>query len=502
MDSFALIIFGITSNLAKIKLIPALYDMAEKDLLPKNMAIVGIARGEMTREKFQNYFYETLNLENIHHQHEIKKEVFEQLCEKLHYVNGQMEDPNFYSRLKTYLDRLTEKGRCDNRIYYLATYPNLYQAIFENLQKVGLNKQSLRLRLKQSFPPTPEGVGRKQDQGWVRLMIEKPIGHDLTSAQELNQLLLKYFTEDQIYRLDHYLGKETLQNILTFRFSNGIFEPLINKDYIDHIQITAAEDFGIGQRGGYYDQVGALKDVGQNHQLQMLAFATMDAPSQFTNEAVTSQRIKILKSLVPLPKNVVFGQYEGYTKEKAVNPSSQIDTFYAFKTFLDGDRFKDVPIYIRAGKKLKQTVTEISIVFKNPVNRLLQHLDCGDEPNVLIYRIQPNEGIVLKIFTKIPGHEVKLEPEYMQFCYKLDPHIHYIPDPYERLLTDTIRGDQTFFNDAAEVEAQWAFIDPLVKQRKKPAIYKAGTWGPKEADELIEKDGKTWLEPSMDFCRF
>ena len=292
-----------------------------------------------------------------------------------------------------------------------------------------------------------------------------------------------------------------MQNILTFRFSNGIFEPLINKDLIDHIQITSSEDFGIGARGGYYDQVGALKDVGQNHLLQMLAFATMDAPSEFSNEAVTTQRIKILQSLTPLPENIVFGQYLGYKKEKNVNPKSSADTFFALKTYINNERFKGVPIYIRAGKKLKQTVTEISIVFKNPVNRLLKNLEYGGEPNVLIYRIQPNEGIVLKILTKVPGYQTKLEPEYMQFCYRVDPHAHYIPDPYEHLLIDTMRGDQTFFNDAAEVEAQWAFIDPLAAARGKPVIYKPGSWGPKEADKLLQADGRQWLEPSMDFCR-
>lgn len=467
MDSFALVIFGITGNLAQIKLIPVLYDMAEKNLLPDGMSIIGIARKPMTYEDFCNYFYETLKLENIHHKHPIKEEVFQKLCKKLHYVDGQVEDPSFYSKFKKSLNDLNKKGfRCSNRIYYLATYPDLYGSILEGLRKNRLNRQN---------------------RGWVRLMIEKPIGHDLKSARDLNKLLLKYFTEDQIYRLDHYLGKETLQNILTFRFSNGIFEPLINKDYIDHIQITAAEDFGIGSRGGYYDQVGALKDVGQNHQLQMLAFATMDAPTEFSNEAVTAQRLKILQNLVPLPKKVIFGQYRGYRKEKNVDPKSQADTFYALKTYITNARFKDVPIYIRAGKKLKTTVTEISIIFKNP--------------NVLIYRIAPNEGVVLKILTKVPGYKVRLEPAYMQYCYRIDPHSHYIPDPYERLLIDTIRGDQTFFNDAEEVEAQWAFIDPLTKPVRKPHPYEPGTWGPKAADKLIQADGRSWLEPSMDFCR-
>lgn len=477
MNSLSLVIFGITSNLAQIKLIPALYDMAEKNLLPANLQIIGNARSPMSKSEFSAYIEKVLNTANIHHQHPIKPEVVKSLLANSHYLDGNLDDYNFYIKLNKLLSTLhsTEK------IFYLATYPDLYHYIFENLQKLGLNKQ---------------------DQGFVRLMIEKPIGSDLKSAQKLNHLLLNYFSEDQIYRLDHYLGKETLQNILTFRFSNGIFEPLINKEYIDHIQISATEDFGIGLRGGYYDQVGALKDVGQNHQLQMLAFGTMDAPSQFSNEAVTSQRIKILQSLVPLPKKIVFGQYEGYKEEKNVDPKSNIDTFYALKTYINNERFKDVPIYIRAGKKLKQTVTEISVVFKTPVNRLLKHLDCGNEPNVLIYRIQPNEGIVLKILTKVPGHEAQLQPEYMQYCYRIDPHGHYlIPDPYERLIVDTIRGDQTFFNDAEEVEAQWAFIDPLAATRGKPLIYEPGTWGPKEADDLIKEDNRAWLEPSMEFCR-
>lgn len=473
MESFALVIFGITGNLAQKYLIPTLYDMEEKGLLPKGMTIVGIARRQMSDTDLQKYVHEVLHQENIHHQHEIKEEVFKKLCTRVSYISGEIEEQNLYARLKDYLKH-------DNRIYYLATYPDLYHYIFENLQRHKLNIQN---------------------KGWVRLMIEKPIGHNLASSKALNELLLKYFSEDQIYRLDHYLGKETLQNILTFRFANGIFEPIINKDCIDHIQITATEDFGIGKRGGYYDLVGALKDVGQNHDLQMLAFATMDAPSEFSNEAVTYERIKILKSLVPIPQNLVFGQYEGYSQEGSVSPNSQTETFFAFKTYIKNERFKDVPIYVRAGKKLKQTATEISIVFKTPHNRLLKHLTSGNEPNVLIYRIQPNEGIVFKILTKVPGHSIKLQSEYMQYCYRIDPHKHYIPDPYERLLVDIINGDQTFFNDAQEVEAQWEFIDALLKRKPKPIIYKPGSWGPKKADEMLAEDGRVWLEPSMDFCR-
>lgn len=479
MDSFALIIFGITGNLAQIKLIPALYDMEEKGILPANMSIIGIARKPLSKDELKNYVDQALHAENRHHKHEIKSETIQKLFNRFHYLNGALDDAQFYEKLKIFLDDLNNKGiSCDNRIYYLATYPDLYKDVFKNLESHQMNKQ---------------------DKGWVRLMIEKPIGKDLESARELNKLLLQYFTEDQIFRLDHYLGKETLQNILAFRFANSVFEPLINSQNVDHIQITAAEDFGIGKRGGYYDSVGAFKDFGQNHILQMIALATMDAPSEFNHQEIIKQRIKILKELVAEPSKVVYGQYEGYLNEEHVALNSTTDTFYAFRTKINNDRFQDMPIYVRGGKMLNRTVTEISIVFKTPKARLLQDIKSGMEPNVLVYRIQPNEGIVFKILTKKPGSEVMIEPTYMQFCYRQDSP-HYLPDPYERLITDAIRGDQTFFNDAQEVETEWAFTDPYTQAKKEPFKYQPGSWGPKEADELLQQDGRSWIEPSLEFC--
>lgn len=468
-ESLTLVIFGITSNLAQIKLIPALYDIIEKDLLPENTNIIGVARSPQSDSWIIDYFHQILHQENRHHKHSINEDVFSKLSKKLTYLNGQLDDVNFYKKLSEKISNLNSK----NTIFYLATYPELYRLIFENLKAIGLNKQ---------------------DKGFTRIMIEKPIGDNFQSAKKLNEMLEEYFTEDQIYRLDHYLGKETLQNILTFRFGNDLFEPMINKEHVDHIQITASEDFGIGRRGGYYDKVGALKDVGQNHQLQMLAFATMDAPAEFTNKAVTTERLKILKSLVSDPQKIVFGQYEGYQNEENVDKQSQTDTFYALKTFINNERFKDVPIYIRAGKMLKETVTEISIVFKAPKNRLFKQLDCGDKPNVLIYRIQPNEGIVLKTLTKKPGHKLELDYSYMQYHYRF---VDQLPDAYEKLISDCIRGDQTFFNDASEVEAQWKFIDPLFDAKKEIFKYKPGSWGPSEADKLIQEDNREWLEPLM-----
>lgn len=478
MDSLQLVIFGITGNLVQKYILQALYDMAEKGLLPEKLSIVGNARKPKSAEEFQQYLSDVLHADNLHHKHPIKSEVLENLVSKISYIDGNLDDPDFYIRLKEYLTAL-DSGEKVNRIFYLATYPELYKQVFENLKQQNLNTQ---------------------DNGWVRLMIEKPFGHDLQSARDLNKLLLDYFTEDQIYRMDHYLGKETLQNILTFRFGNGIYEPLMNNEYVDHIQITASEDYGIGKRGGYYDAVGALKDVGQNHLLQMLAFVTMDAPQEFSNHAVTAERIKILQNLKPLTDKIVFGQYEGYQKEANVNPDSQTETFFALKTEVLTPRWEGIPIYIRAGKKVRQTVTEIAIVFKTPANRMFKDQKSGMEPNVLFFRIQPNEGIVMRILTKKPGHEIELEPTYMQFCYRQDSTFHTFPDPYERLISDAMRGDQTFFNAGEEAEAQWAFTDPLSDTKQEVFSYESSSWGPKEADQLIEKDGRVWLEPSEQFC--
>lgn len=431
MESYALVIFGITGNLAQKKLLPAVTDLKKRGLLPKDFRIIGIGRKEI-----QGSF---------------------------DYIQGDLTDHTVYEQIK-------HKTAGMNKLFYLATYPELYETVFQNLKNADLHHQ-------------------KTHQ--VRLIIEKPFGNDLSSAKKLNELLLKFFTEDQIFRIDHYLGKETLQNILTFRFGNSIFEKLLNKDHIDHIQITSAETIGIEGRGGYYDSVGALKDVGQNHLLQMLALATMEAPKRFTNTDITNSRMTILQELTPLPDSLVLGQYDDYKSEESVAENSETDTFFAFKTMIDNERFKDVPIYIRAGKNLRKHVSEISIVFKDLPLSIKQDLH-GEEPNVLIFRIQPDEGIVFKMLVKSPGHIQTVEPTFMEFRYtQLNKTI---PSAYERLLYDAMQGDQTFFNDAPEIEAQWKFIDSLViSARTKNYIYRQGSWGPKEADDLIEKDGRKWI---------
>jgi glucose-6-phosphate 1-dehydrogenase len=476
MDSFTLVIFGITGNLSQIKLIPTLYDLVAAGAIDCPFSVVGVGRADLDETAFRTFVSEALHSPNSHHEHGIDAAVETKLLSLMQYVRLDFGTDSNFTALKHAIDKLPTSK---NKMFYLATYPHLYTNIFTSLEKSGLNAQK---------------------SGWVRILLEKPMGHNLASAHELNELLARYYIEDQIFRLDHYLGKETMQNILTFRFGNELFEPLMNKEYIDHIQVTAAEDFGIGQRGGFYERAGALRDVGQNHVLQMLALATMERPSTFTNTDITRERVKLLATLRPDPGKIVFGQYDHYHEEQNVNIKSDTETFFALETYIDNDRYRNVPIFIRAGKYLASTVAEVSIVFKNTEHRLLKDLPAGENPNVLIYRIQPNEGIVLKMLTKVPGYDLKLQESYMQYCYRLTSPT--LPGAYERLLIDALRGDQTFFNDAPEVEAQWRFIDPLEVKKKDLHLhlYPQGTWGPEAANKLIARSARSWLEPSMLFC--
>ncbi len=470
MDSFVLTIFGITGNLAQIKLLPALYDLEIAGMLPAKMQIIGNARSPMTQTEIRNYVQEALTKALTSKHRRIHTKALNRLLKRIHYLDGHLDDPEFYKKLKKYINQNRFQQGADNRIYYLATYPSLYPHIFENLKAAKLNHQS---------------------KGWVRLMIEKPIGNDFESAHELNLLLEKYFDQSQIYRLDHYLGKETVQNMLTFRFGNGLFEPLMSSEFVDHIQITSAEDFGIGKRAGYFDNVGALKDVGQNHLLQMLTFVTMAAPNEFSNRAVTDQRIKVLRSLMADSSKLVLGQYEGYKKEIGVSSQSRADTFFAFKTQLNDGRLAGVPIYVRSGKMLAKTITEISVIFKNPTNRLFKNLDCSQTPNILTFRIQPHDGIAWQVLTKKPGLELEMEPKFMELNYKTSKQV--ITDPYAKLILDALHGDQTFFNDADEVESAWKFIDAMTEGFNKLDKYAAGSWGPKSAEKLITADKRQWL---------
>ncbi len=475
---FALIIFGGSGDNSYQKIYPALYDIAEKGHLPQDYAIIATGR-KYTQEEFYNFFEHSLTSDNRHHKHSVDNDIFKSLEKHIYFYQGDNTDPNFYKGLSKYLDKLVAEGLpCGNRLFYAGVPQSLYQTIFTNMKKSGLDKSPC---------------------GWTRVIVEKPIGEDEVSARKLDKIITSAFSEDQIFRLDHYLGKETLENALVFRFKNSIFEPMLNAKNLDHIQITSSEDFSIFKRGKFYDATGALKDVGQNHILQMLAIATMEQPKDDSDEAMIGERLKLIKSLTTDPKDIVYGQYDAgvvhgkdavaYRNEESVPKNSKTDTFFAMKAYVNNVRFKNIPVYIRAGKQMAMWLTEISYVFK------------GEEQykNVLTIRVQPNEGIAVKLFTKKPGLELKVEPTYMQFCYK-----HHFPgqtfDAYEKLLQDVFAGRHTFFNTSEEVEAQWRFIDPLSKNRTPTRFYKAGSWGPKEAFDLIEKDGRKWLEPYPAFC--
>ncbi len=478
MEPFVLVIFGVSGNLSQIKLLPAIYDLEAKGLLHPDTRIVGISRQPFSKADFEKYVETTLHDGSHRHHHKTDPLVISSLLKKLHYIQGDFSEgsDDLFPELKRFLDDY--KPLTSNHLFYFATYPDHYAAILESLNKHDMNKSL---------------------DGWVRLMIEKPIGRDLPTAVELNKLLHRYFEENQIYRLDHYLGKETIQNILVFRFGNTLIGPLMSSEYVDHIQILAGEEFGIGSRGGYYDTVGALRDVGQNHLLQMLVVGTMEEPKQLENAEVTQKRIDILTKLKPDPNKLIFGQYNGYLYEKGVDPLSTTDTYFAFKTHIDNSRWAGVPIYVRGGKKLAMTATEISIVFKPNLKSLFGSLSPTNKPNVLTYRITPNEGIGFEILTKKPDHKFVLENSYLQYCYRDSSS--KPADAYEKLLYDAIAGDGTFFNDAEEVEASWAFIDQMAVQKPNTYAYEPGTWGPDEAKILIEADGRKWIDPSEALCR-
>ncbi|MGE5041476.1 MAG: glucose-6-phosphate dehydrogenase [Candidatus Levyibacteriota bacterium] len=475
---FSFIIFGGSGDNSYQKIYPALYDIAEKKLLPKDFAIVATGR-KYTKEEFYDFFRHSVTSDNRHHQHSIDNDFFKMLEKHIYFFPGDNTTPEFYKELNTYLDQMIKDGLpCGNRLFYLGLPQVIYPTVFKNLKESGLYRSPC---------------------GWTRILIEKPIGDSEETAKHYNKIFRSVFAEDQIFRLDHYLGKETLENILSFRFENNIFEHLINRKHLDHIQITAAENFGIAKRGKFYDVTGALKDVGQNHILQMVALATMEKPENSSDEALVRARLNLIKKLRAYPNDVVYGQYDkgmvngkpavAYKDEDFIQKGSNTDSFFAMKLHIESKRFDGVPVYIRSGKQMEQWVTEINYVFKT------QHL--GD--NVLTIRVQPNEGIAVKILTKKPGYTKTHEPTYMQFCYK-----HHFPgqsfDAYEKLIQDAFAGRHTSFNTTEEVEAEWRFIDPLSNHRTPTRLYKAGSWGPKEAEILIEKDGRRWLAPYAAFC--
>lgn len=470
MEAFVLVLFGATGDLAKLKILPAIYELKKRRLLPNQFSLVGNGRSSLDTEGFRKY---AMSVWEEKFGERLEKKVCDDLLEQTFYFQGDLADSKMYEGLNDFLRGLRKEGiSCDNRVFHLAILPQLYQQVAELLGSSGLTGP---------------------DCGWVRVLLEKPFGTDLESAQVLDACLKRHFSEDQIYRIDHYLAKETVQNILYFRFANEMFEPTFNNKYIDHIQITMMEEFGIKDRGKFYERTGALKDVVQNHVLQVLATVTMDRPTEIASEFLRPKRQELLRQLErPSLDSVVVGQYDGYRQEKGVGADSKTETFIALKAEIGSDRWKGVPVYVRHGKGLCRTVSEVNVVYKDQSMK--------PSPNVLTFRLSPHESIVLRFFVTKPGPTTELQQANLQFHYHQLKE--QLMEAYQKVLLDAFGGSQTLFTMAEGVEAEWRFVDPILKdwENKKsgPIVYRQGSWGPREADEMIKRDGREWIEPSVD----
>jgi glucose-6-phosphate 1-dehydrogenase len=475
------VIFGASGDLTHKKLMPALYALAVRGLLPARFAIVGVARTDENDDGFREDMKRAVQQ---HARDEFREDAWDGLAESMHYLATDFADEAGESRLVELLDELdAERELGGNRVYYLAVPPPAFPTIVETLGK------------------------RRTDKGWTRLIVEKPFGHDRASAQQLTALLREHFAEDEIFRIDHYLGKETVQNMLALRFANGIFEPIWNRQFVDHIQITVAESIGIEGRAGYYEAAGAIRDIFQNHLLQLLALTAMEPPIDFTAESVRNEKVKVLRALhTPGPKSVVRGQYgrgfiEGedvpaYREEQGVSAQSMTETFVAAKLYVDNWRWADTPFYVRMGKRLARRETTIAIEFKRAPHPPFEETAAeGLRPNVLIVHVQPDEGVSLAIGAKVPGQGMTIRTVHMDFLYG-GAFRTGMPEAYERLILDTLLGDATLFTRADEIDEQWLLVDSIVAawQRDRPGFpnYAAGSWGPPSAEDLVARDGRSW----------
>ncbi|HET8702059.1 MAG TPA: glucose-6-phosphate dehydrogenase [Nitrococcus sp.] len=490
-DACVLVIFGASGDLTARKLIPALANLAHGKLLPDEFAVVGFARSDFTDEALRQQLTQDAAGFGV----DVEREAWQRIMQRVYYVCGEFDDAGAYRILAAKIDEAAKKhGVGGNRLHYLAVAPRFFGEIVRQIGAAGL---------------THEERG-----AWCRVIVEKPFGHDLQSAQALDAEIKQVLKEPQIYRIDHYLGKETVQNLVVFRFANSIFEPIWNRQYIDHVQITAAETVGVEHRGGYYETAGALRDMIPSHLFQLMALTAMEPPARLDADAMRDEEVKVLHATQPLAAEhiaevAVRGQYSaglldgarvpGYRGEPGVDPKSRTETYIALKLMIDNWRWAGTPFYLRTGKRMAQRVTEIAIMFKRPPFLLFRDTALRRfTPNELVLNIQPDEGISLRFGAKIPGALMRQAAVKMEFCYN-DYFDVSVTTGYERLLHDCMIGDQTLFRRADMVEAAWTIIAPLLVAQQEPstpAQYIAGSWGPPEADELMQRDGRYWRNPN------
>jgi len=481
-DPCVVVIFGASGDLTRRKLVPSLFSLFGEGLLPEQFSVVGVARSDMDDDAFREHLKS--GVDQFSRLKSDADNLWPRFSQRVFYHRGGYDDPQTFKSLGKRLAKIDKEigGAC-NVLFYLSTPPGLYPVIVEQLGKAEL--------------------ARQKDDYWRRIIIEKPFGRDLASATELNRQVHHVFDEGQVYRIDHYLGKETVQNLLVFRFANAIFEPLWNRNYIDHVQITVSEEVGLGSRAGYYDTAGIMRDMFQNHLLQLLTLVTMEPPAEFNATALRDEKVKVLKAVQPIKpsevnKYTVRAQYRTYRDEPGVAVGTETPTFAAIKLFINNWRWRNVPFYLRSGKALGSKVTEINIQFRHVPHLMFplppeEHLP----PNVLGLCLQPNEGMNLRFETKVPGAGMRSRSVDMSFLYEQDFGKNTLPDAYERLILDALHGDAALFTRSDEIELAWSLIDPILegwagKHAPVLAFYESGTWGPGKSDEFIQADGRHW----------
>jgi glucose-6-phosphate 1-dehydrogenase len=484
-----LVVFGVTGDLARKKVMPAIYDLANRGLLPPGFSLVGFARRDWADQDFAAIVHESVK---EHARTEFREEVWQQLSEGFRFVPGEFADDEAFDQLRRTIEELDQtRGSGGNHAFYLSIPPRFFGDVVRQLKK--------------------HGLAEDREGSWRRVVVEKPFGHDLESARELNAILGEVFPSDSVFRIDHYLGKETVQNIMALRFANTMFEPLWNAHHVDHVQITMAEDIGIGGRAGYYDGIGAARDVIQNHLLQLMALVAMEEPTSFTAEALRSEKLKVLSSVV-LPRRLDLttarGQYSagwsggvevpGYLDEEGIASDSTTETFAAITLEVQNRRWAGVPFYLRAGKRLGRRVTEVAIVFRcAPHLPFAPHSTEELGQNALVFRIQPDEGMTVRFGSKVPGTTMEIRDVTMDFAYG-GTFTERSPEAYERLILDVLLGDPPLFPRHEEVELSWQILDPVLEhwaRKGAPEPYAPGSWGPDAAAAMLERDGRVWRRP-------